>query len=417
MNYKKSIRGAMALGLAGLIVSTGTNAIANDTYTLNNSVNAYINANDALNNTNVRNTYDSGQYYIYRIHNGMYNISKSKNSPGAWINPKDNKVNLVKREAIYDLHLRDSKSFSANKIDYIYKGEVLEGEKSGDWIKITYNNKVGYVYYTATKDYEKVKEEVKEEVILTPVEETPTLPQDETSDQNTEIETVERRAIYDLYLRDAKSFSANKIDYIYKDTILEGQVEGNWLKIKFNNQVGYVYLTATEPYNLMTKIEGKSILTSNQLKRFLVANNPSIEDKYLDMVDIYLEEGEKEGIRGDLALMQSILETGWFKVFGNVNPNQYNFAGMGVTGPGVSGLAFESPRIGIRAHIQHLKAYATDKPLNQELVNPRFRYVRRGVSPYVEWLGMGENPSGAGWAAAADYGYKILNLYNRALNN
>ena len=167
----------------------------------------------------------------------------------------------------------------------------------------------------------------------------------------------------------------------------------------------------------MTKIEGKSVLTSNQLKRFLVANNPSIEDKYLDMVDIYLEEGEKEGIRGDLALMQSILETGWFKVFGNVNPNQYNFAGMGVTGPGVSGLAFESPRIGIRAHIQHLKAYATDKPLNQELVNPRFRYVRRGVSPYVEWLGMGENPSGAGWAAAADYGYKILNLYNRALNH
>ena len=43
-----------------------------------------------------------------------------------------------------------------------------------------------------------------------------------------------------------------------------------------------------------------------------------------------------------------------------------------------------------------------------ENIDPRFKYVVRGCAPYVEWLGIRENPQGKGWAAGAGYGEKIL---------
>ena len=56
--------------------------------------------------------------------------------------------------------------------------------------------------------------------------------------------------------------------------------------------------------------------------------------------------------------------------------------------------------------IQHLKAYSSDKPLNQSCVDNRFQYVKRNSAKYVEHLGIKENPIGAGWAAGKDYGKK-----------
>lgn len=67
-------------------------------------------------------------------------------------------------------------------------------------------------------------------------------------------------------------------------------------------------------------------------------------------------------------------------------------------------------RTGIRAQVQHLKAYACDEALNQDCVDTRFDMVRRGSAPYVEWLGQQENPNGGGWAAGADYGAKLIRL-------
>lgn len=46
-------------------------------------------------------------------------------------------------------------------------------------------------------------------------------------------------------------------------------------------------------------------------------------------------------------------------------------------------------------------------------VDPRFQYVARGSAPFVEWLGIRENPHGKGWAAGAGYGNKILSILNR----
>lgn len=61
--------------------------------------------------------------------------------------------------------------------------------------------------------------------------------------------------------------------------------------------------------------------------------------------------------------------------------------------------------------MQHLKAYASDENLKNECVDPRFKYVVRNTAPYVEWLGIQENPNGKGWAVDINYGIALMNLY------
>ena len=115
----------------------------------------------------------------------------------------------------------------------------------------------------------------------------------------------------------------------------------------------------------------------------------------LDMIPLYLSEGEAEGVRGDIAFAQSCLETGNFTFSGSaVTLPQNNFCGLGVTQRGKTGLSFETAQLGIRAQVQHLKAYASTDKLRKARIDPRFRYVKQGCAPYAEWLGQKENPQG-----------------------
>ena len=134
---------------------------------------------------------------------------------------------------------------------------------------------------------------------------------------------------------------------------------------------------------------------------------PSIEA----FCQIYLEECQAEGLKAEVAFCQAMLETGFLRYGGDVQINQYNFAGLGATGNGAPGNSFGSVREGVRAQVQHLKAYASTAGLNNPCVDSRFQYVKRGTAPYVEWLGIQENPYGKGWATAKNYGYNIVNLY------
>ena len=96
---------------------------------------------------------------------------------------------------------------------------------------------------------------------------------------------------------------------------------------------------------------------------------------------ILYEEATSEGISPEVLYAQVMKETGYLK-FGNlVKPEQCNFGGLGATGAGKLGYTFESVRIGLRAQVQHLKAYATDEPLDKTCVDPRFGYVKRGCAP------------------------------------
>lgn len=60
---------------------------------------------------------------------------------------------------------------------------------------------------------------------------------------------------------------------------------------------------------------------------------------------------------------------------------------MGIISP-TNSISFPDARTGIRAQIQHLKAYGSTEPINQHLVqeNLRFRFVKRGLAPTVNEL-------------------------------
>ena len=132
-----------------------------------------------------------------------------------------------------------------------------------------------------------------------------------------------------------------------------------------------------------------------------------------EFCQIYYEEAEKEGIKAEVAFAQAMKETGWLQFKGDVKAEQYNFAGMGATGNGVTGESFKDVREGVRAQIQHLKAYGSTKDLNQTCVDNRFKYVERGCSIYVEWLGIPNNPENKGWGAADGYGVDIVKMIQK----
>lgn len=125
---------------------------------------------------------------------------------------------------------------------------------------------------------------------------------------------------------------------------------------------------------------------------------------------IVVEEAAAEGVRAEVLFAQICLETGFLQFGGDVQATQCNFGGLGATGGGVAGNVFPDVRTGIRAQVQHLKAYASTEPLKQTCVDERFKYVARGCAPYVEWLGIPDNPTGKGWAAAQGYGYNLLRM-------
>ena len=119
--------------------------------------------------------------------------------------------------------------------------------------------------------------------------------------------------------------------------------------------------------------------------------------------EIVISEAKKENIKPEVVFAQAMHETGWLQFGGDVKIEQFNFAGLGATGGGVPGNSFKDVATGLRAQVQHLKAYCSRDNLNEECVDERFGYVNRYSAPFVEWLGQKENPAGLGWATGAGY--------------
>lgn len=170
-----------------------------------------------------------------------------------------------------------------------------------------------------------------------------------------------------------------------------------------------------------TAIMGKAQATAQQMALFCRSKNsaPQLTSCSLEqLAEMFIEEGEAEGVRGDVAFAQSLHETGYFKFGGIVLLTQNNYAGIGALNGNATGQAasFPDPRTGVRAQIQHLKAYASTEALVNECVDPRFSLVARGVAPYVEWLGAADNPRGCGWAVpGAGYGANIVKLLGQIM--
>ena len=165
-----------------------------------------------------------------------------------------------------------------------------------------------------------------------------------------------------------------------------------------------------------TAIMGEARATAQQMALYCRSKNaePKLTSCSLEeLAEMYLEEGRAEGVRGDVAWAQSLHETGFFKFGGIVQPGQNNFAGIGALNGNAKGQAatFPDPRTGVRAQIQHLKAYASKEPLVNACVDPRFSLVTRGSAEFVEWLGASDNPQGKGWAVPGKgYGASVVKL-------
>jgi hypothetical protein len=153
-------------------------------------------------------------------------------------------------------------------------------------------------------------------------------------------------------------------------------------------------------------ILGQGQIDAEILSEFLVFYHPEIYYLSPELANLYVEEAALEGISHDVAFAQMCLETGFLRFGGIVLREMNNFCGLGAIGPGQRGEWFPDERTGVRAHIQHLKAYATEAPLNQELVDPRYTLVHLGSAPNIGGL--------AGtWAADIQYGQKINSILER----
>ncbi len=137
------------------------------------------------------------------------------------------------------------------------------------------------------------------------------------------------------------------------------------------------------------------------------------------LASYFIEEGAREGVAGDVAFVQSIIETGWFRFSGAVPGSKNNFAGIGAvdSSPG-NAASFPDAPTGVRAQIQHLRAYAdptalscTVPPLHAPCVDPRFALVTpKGRAPFWNQFGNGV------WATSPTYGNDIVARYQEAVN-
>ncbi len=153
------------------------------------------------------------------------------------------------------------------------------------------------------------------------------------------------------------------------------------------------------------EILGDVELDVETMYSFVCTRNP---DFPREIAEAFHRIGKRYGVRGDIALCQSILETGWFMFTGGtaVTLSQNNFCGLGVTRLGLKGHSFKTIDEGVTAQIQHLYAYACKKslPKGEKLIDPRFSRVTRGVAP--RWHDLNNR-----WAANNHYADRILALY------
>jgi len=162
-----------------------------------------------------------------------------------------------------------------------------------------------------------------------------------------------------------------------------------------------------ELWKVPTEINSRGLNTPQRLSSFLLKHNKDIGiENALKLAKIYVKEAKSEGINHDIAFSQMCLETGFLSYKGSVKADQNNFCGLGAIDQFSCGDKFESIQEGVRAHIQHLKAYSSNDQLSNGLVDARFRFVKRGIAPNVSDL------TGK-WATDQSYGQKIANLLNR----
>jgi hypothetical protein len=186
-----------------------------------------------------------------------------------------------------------------------------------------------------------------------------------------------------------------------------------------------------------TPVMGPNLLTADQLikwynaKHYGPARLPALNNDVHALAQLFLDEGGLDGVRGDMAFVQAVLETGGFSYpdSGQIRPEFNNYGGINANDGRRKGTTcaeevfdapqktrcFDTPQIGVRANIHLLRSYAD--PLVAGMTG-RVRTApadRIGIAPIWEYFG-GNSPTGKLiWASAPDYGLRIIALYSDAL--
>ncbi len=170
--------------------------------------------------------------------------------------------------------------------------------------------------------------------------------------------------------------------------------------------IHFLLLLVNNVFGINDKIFSTGNCSVETLSNFLSYGNRELgKELTMEFAQIYYEEAKKEGINWDIAFVQMCLETGFLTYGTLVEGSQNNFCGLG-SYDGKEGARFSTIREGVRAHVQHLKAYATEEELIGVLIDPRFHLVARGSATDVNQL--------AGkWAEDPNYGLKLTSLLTR----
>ena len=331
------------------------------TYEVITTIPVYISASDAKTKKNAKGTIAAGTYYIYTKYpdgvNGMLNISKDKTgkSAGSWINPEEN-VAPVKEEVAQKLY-RVRTSWADAKSQKGAFAALINAKECCQ------KAGEGYKVYdwNGTEVYSYVASEDTER---------PTEPEKENVADNAHM------AVYDY-------------EFPQTHPIIESGVATQFDK--------------------------------NTCTKAIVAIKKNYADFDINIAKAFFTIAPKYDINPARAIAQSILETGWFKFKNSsVSPEQHNYCGLGATGNGAAGAAFDTIENGVRAQLQHLYAYGCKLaiPADEQLVDPRFKYVTRGIAPYWEQLagrwaipGFDGDDADAAVKAGNTYGQKINRLY------
>ena len=158
-------------------------------------------------------------------------------------------------------------------------------------------------------------------------------------------------------------------------------------------------------------ILSKGTLTKDALVDFLAKGNHQITRTVAgQIVDQYIAEANAEGVNYEIAFAQMCYHTNFLSFKSTfVKANSYNFCGLISLDNYQKAHVFDSYQKGIRAHIQHLKGYATKERLNNLCEDPRYLKIGEihgwGSSPTIDGL--------SGKWAGGDYANKIKGILAR----
>ena len=411
----------------------------NEKYEVYKFIKKYSTADDASKMTNNKGEAEPGTYYVYAISNGMYNLTKKRGTPGFWANLEQN---IYTGFAVYDV---TGKQYVLEKGDFVkfrtgftpYYGNngttiptsVIASVNSKGETKVIdlIERDIGKsdIQFEAKLDSINSWVPIKYlELHMKPVKVEPPKSDDEILEEDIiedgeilEEDIIEDDEILEEELVEDEIIGDDEFDRV-KEILGDTKYEGirNAIKTGILSQfLADVIAILSEDDEVIETPEaselilGKTLATEAQMVKFVQNHNPdfdpAIAHAFVKLSAIY-------GIRGDVALCQSIIETGWFKFGGGtaVKPNQHNYCGLGVTSLGITGNAFATIENGVEAQMQHLYAYACTKsiPAGRTLYDPRFRFVSRGCAP--RWIDLDGK-----WCTGTGYGEKILSLWTQLM--